>query len=81
MQNDKDERELIDLRRRLAALTEEARKNEEAWQRSQRREMDLLDADSLDTLSSASRRVCARAIDSRPSRSCSRTRTMKSGTC
>jgi len=47
---DKDDRELIDLRHRIAALTDEARKNEEAWQRSQRREMDLLEADSLDTL-------------------------------
>ena len=47
---DQDDRELNDLRRRLAALTEEARKNEEAWQRSQRREMELLDADSLGTL-------------------------------
>ena len=47
---DKDDRELIDLRRRIAALTDEARKNEEAWQRSQRREMELLEADSLDTL-------------------------------
>ncbi len=47
---DKESRELTDLRRRIAALTEEARKNEEAWQRSQRREMELLEADSLDTL-------------------------------
>ena len=47
---DKDDRELIDLKRRIAALTDEARKNEEAWQRSQRREMELLEADSLDTL-------------------------------
>ena len=47
---DKESRELIDLRRRIAALTDEARKNEEAWQRSQRREMELLEADSLDTL-------------------------------
>jgi two-component system cell cycle response regulator len=47
---DKDDRELVDLRRRIAALTDEARKNEEAWQRSQRREMELLEADSLDTL-------------------------------
>jgi diguanylate cyclase (GGDEF)-like protein len=47
---DKGDRELIDLRRRIAAITDEARKNEEAWQRSQRREMELLEADSLDTL-------------------------------
>jgi uncharacterized protein YigA (DUF484 family) len=47
---DADDRELIDLRRRLAALTEGARKNEEAWQRSQRREMELLEADTLATL-------------------------------
>jgi diguanylate cyclase (GGDEF)-like protein len=47
---DKDDRELTDLRRRIAALTDEARKNVEAWQRSQHREMDLLEADSLDTL-------------------------------
>jgi diguanylate cyclase (GGDEF)-like protein len=45
-----DDRELIDLRRRLAALTEEARKNEDAWQRSQRREMELLDAETLGAL-------------------------------
>lgn len=45
-----DDRELIDLRRRIAALTEEARKNEDAWQRSQRREMDLLEADTLGVL-------------------------------
>ena len=47
---DKDDRELIDLRRRIGALTDEARKNVDAWQRSQRREMELLEADSLDTL-------------------------------
>src|SRR5262245_3382409 len=46
----KDDRELSDLRRRIAALTDEARKNVEAWQRSQCREMDLLEADSLDAL-------------------------------
>jgi two-component system cell cycle response regulator len=45
-----DDRELIGLRRRIAALTEEARKNEDAWQRSQRREMDLLEADTLGSL-------------------------------
>ena len=47
MEADKD---LIGLRRRIAALTEEARKNEDAWQRSHRREMDLLEADTLGTL-------------------------------
>src|SRR5262245_23173029 len=47
---DADDRELIELRRRIAALTDEARKNEEAWQRSHRREMDLLEADTLGTL-------------------------------
>ena len=45
-----DDREVIELRRRIAALTDEARKNEEAWQRSHRREMELLEADSLATL-------------------------------
>lgn len=47
---DKDDRELIDLRRRIAALTDEARKNDDAWRRSQQREMELLEADSLETL-------------------------------
>jgi two-component system, cell cycle response regulator len=42
--------ELVELRRRIAKLKEEARKNEEAWQRSQRREMALLDADDLPAL-------------------------------
>ncbi len=45
-----DDRESIELRRRIAALTEEARKNEEAWQRSHRREMDLLEAETLGAL-------------------------------
>ena len=45
-----DDRELIELRRRIAALTDEARKNEDAWQRSHRREMDLLEADTLGSL-------------------------------
>jgi two-component system, cell cycle response regulator len=45
-----DDRELINLRRRIAALTEKARKNQDAWQRSQRREMDLLEADTLGSL-------------------------------
>jgi len=38
------------LRRRLATLTEEARRNEEAWQRAQRREIALLDAATLGDL-------------------------------
>ena len=41
---------MIGLRRRIARLTEEASKNEDAWQRSHRREMDLLEADTLGTL-------------------------------
>jgi diguanylate cyclase (GGDEF)-like protein len=47
---EKDDRELIELRRRIATLTEEARKNEDAWQRSQRREMELLEAPTLAVL-------------------------------
>jgi diguanylate cyclase (GGDEF)-like protein len=43
-------RELTLLRRRLAVLTEEARKNDEAWRRAQAREMELLEADTLDAL-------------------------------
>jgi two-component system, cell cycle response regulator len=39
--------ELIAARRRIAQLKEEARKNEEAWRRSQQREMALLDAEDL----------------------------------
>jgi two-component system, cell cycle response regulator len=42
--------ELIAARRRIAQLKEEARKNEEAWRRSQQREMALLDADDLPAL-------------------------------
>ena len=42
--------ETVELRRRLAALKEEARKNEEAWKRSQQREMELLEADGLPVL-------------------------------
>jgi diguanylate cyclase (GGDEF)-like protein len=38
------------LRRRLAALTDEARRNEEAWRRAQRREMALLEAATLGDL-------------------------------
>ena len=49
---DKDglESELTQLRHRLAALTEEARKNDEAWRRAQAREMEVLEADTLDAL-------------------------------
>ncbi len=44
------ELELAELRRRVARLKEEARKNEDAWKRAQAREMDLLEADKLATL-------------------------------
>jgi two-component system cell cycle response regulator len=47
---DKDDHEVKELRRRLAALTEEARKNDEAWRRAQAREMELLEAETLDSL-------------------------------
>jgi diguanylate cyclase (GGDEF)-like protein len=47
---EKDDHESEQLRRRLAALTDEARKNDEAWRRAQAREMDLLEADSIATL-------------------------------
>lgn len=50
METDDHERELTQLRRRLAALTEEARKNDDAWRRAQSREMELLEADTLDAL-------------------------------
>ena len=50
MDRDDHEREVTQLRRRLAALTEEARKNDEAWRRAQAREMELLEADTLDAL-------------------------------
>lgn len=42
--------ELSELRRRLARLMDEARKNEETWKRSQRREMALLEAENLNGL-------------------------------
>lgn len=42
--------ELIELRRGIAQLTEEARKNEQAWKRNQECEMQLLEADSLGAL-------------------------------
>lgn len=41
------ELEVAELRRRVARLTEEARKNEDAWKRAQAREMELLEADGL----------------------------------
>jgi diguanylate cyclase (GGDEF)-like protein len=44
------DRELTLLRRRLAVLTEEARKNDDAWRRAQAREMELLEADTLSAL-------------------------------
>ena len=50
MDRDDHQREVKNLRRRLAALTEEARKNDEAWRRAQAREMELLEADTLDAL-------------------------------
>lgn len=46
---EKDDHEL-DLRARLAALKDEARRNDEAWRRAQAREMQLLEAGSLDVL-------------------------------
>jgi diguanylate cyclase (GGDEF)-like protein len=42
--------EAIALRRRIDVLLDEARKNEDAWQRSHRREMELLEAESLGEL-------------------------------
>ncbi|HEX5418603.1 MAG TPA: DUF484 family protein [Gammaproteobacteria bacterium] len=44
------ELELAELRRHVASLKEEARKNEEAWKRAQAREMELLEADKLAVL-------------------------------
>src|SRR5690606_23043223 len=38
------------LRRQLAALTEEARRNEEAWQRAKRHELAVLEAATLSDL-------------------------------
>ena len=43
----RDDHEIEHLRRRLAALTEEARRNDEAWRRAQARELALLEADGL----------------------------------
>lgn len=42
--------EVIELRQRITRLKDEARKNEEAWKRSQQREMALLDAEDLPAL-------------------------------
>ncbi|HUF72881.1 MAG TPA: DUF484 family protein [Gammaproteobacteria bacterium] len=42
--------EVAELRRRIARLTEEAKRNEETWKRSQRREMALLEAEDLPAL-------------------------------
>ncbi len=50
MDRDDHDRELTLLRRRLAVLTEEARKNDDAWRRAQAREMELLEANTLDAL-------------------------------
>lgn len=47
---DKDDHAIELLRHRLAQLTLDARKNDEAWRRAQRREMDLLEAESLGAL-------------------------------
>ena len=58
-------------------LTEEARKNDDAWRRAQAREMELLEADTLDALlerltSGAARELSARGRDARHRRSRSR---------
>ena len=50
MDRDDHDTEVTQLRRRLAALTEEARKNDEAWRRAQAREMEVLEADTLEVL-------------------------------
>lgn len=50
MDRDDHDRELTLLRRRLAALTDEARKNDDAWRRAQAREMELLEAETLGAL-------------------------------
>ena len=44
------DREVIELRRRIAWLRDEAKRNEDAWKRSQQREMELLEADTLPIL-------------------------------
>ena len=68
MDREDHDRELTLLRRRLAALTDEARKNDDAWQRAQPREMELLEADTLDALlerltSGLARELPARRVD------------------
>ena len=50
MDTEDHDRELTLLRRQMAVLTEGARKNDEAWRRAQAREMELLEADTLDAL-------------------------------
>ena len=50
MDKDDHDSDMNRLRRRLAVLTDEARKNDEAWRRAQAREMELLEADTLDAL-------------------------------
>lgn len=45
-----EQKEIVELRRRIARLTDEARKNEEAWKRNQQCEMQLLEADTLAAL-------------------------------
>ncbi len=47
---DPDSREVIELRRKLAVLRDEAKRNEDAWKRSQEREMEILDAATLGVL-------------------------------
>jgi diguanylate cyclase (GGDEF)-like protein len=47
---DPGDREVIELRRRLAGLKDEAKRNEDAWRRSHEREMELLEADTLGVL-------------------------------
>ncbi len=42
--------ELVELRRRIAKLKQEARTNEDTWRRSQQREMSLLEAQDLPAL-------------------------------
>ena len=44
------EKELMELRRGIARLTDEARKNEDAWKRSLARQIKLLEADTLTML-------------------------------
>ena len=44
------DREVIELRRKISGLRDEAKRNEDAWKRSQQREMELLEADTLGIL-------------------------------